>query len=466
MFALPGASHLEVTPIVVDGVMYVTNVNECYAIDAGSGRRLWHYERPRTKGVAGDAGGGINRGVAVAGDRLFMVTDHAHLIALNRFTGGLLWDQHMADWRQNYGATSAPLIVGDLVISGTSGGDEGIRGFVAAFEQATGKEVWRFWTVPRPGEPGSETWRGRDIAHPCASAWLTGTYDPDLQTVFWPTGNPCPDYDGSQRLGDNLYSDSILALDPTTGRLKWHFQYTPHDVWDWDSQQPPVLVDTEWHGAPRKLLLHANRNGFFYVLDRTDGSLLLAKPFVKKLTWAKEIGSDGRPVLNPDQEPTAAGTKVCPSVDGASNWYSTAYSPATRLYYVQALEKCSIYILSPGQWIAGESFYGGSTRHVPGESPQKVLRAIDIQSGRIEWELSQEGSGSTWGGVLATAGGLVFVAEDSGALAAVNASNGNVLWQFQSNTHWKASPMTYVFDNHQYVSIAAGPTIITFGLTP
>ena len=224
MFTLPGASRLEVTPLVIDGIMYVTNANECYALDAGSGRRLWHYERSRTKGVAGDAGGGINRGVAVAGDRVFMVTDHAHVIALNRFTGALLWDQPTANWRQNYGATSAPLVVGDLVISGTSGGDEGIRGFVAALDQATGKEVWRFWTVPLPGEPGSETWRGRDIAHPCASAWLTGTYDADLQTLFWPTGNPCPDYDGSQRLGDNLYSDSILALDPATGHLKWHFQ--------------------------------------------------------------------------------------------------------------------------------------------------------------------------------------------------------------------------------------------------
>ncbi len=466
MFTLPGASRLEVTPVVIDGVMYVTNVNECYALDAGSGRSLWHYERPRTKGVAGDAGGGINRGVAVAGDRVFMVTDHAHLIALNRFTGALLWDQRMADWRQNYGATSAPLVVGELVVSGTSGGDEGIRGFVAAFDQSTGKEVWRFWTVPRPGEPGSETWRGTDIAHPCASTWLTGTYDAALQTVFWPTGNPCPDYDGSQRLGDNLYSDSMLALDAATGRLKWHFQYTPHDVWDWDAQQPPVLVDTDWRGESRKLLLHANRNGFFYVLDRTNGALLLAKPFVQKLTWAREIGPDGRPVLNPDQEPTHAGTRVCPSVDGASNWFSTAFSPATGLYYVQALEKCSVYVLAPGRWVAGESFYGGSTRNVPGEPGQKVLRAINIQTGAIEWELPQAGAGNSWGGTLATAGGLVFVAEDSGALVAVDATNGTTLWQFQANTHWKASPMTYVFDGHQYVAIAVGPSIVAFGLTP
>jgi alcohol dehydrogenase (cytochrome c) len=249
-------------------------------MDLLAGRRLAAGSDPGG-GERGDVRGGINRGVAVAGDRVFMVTDHAHIIALNRFTGPLLWDTEMADWRQNYGATSAPLAVGGLVVSGTSGGDEGIRGFVAAFDQATGKEAWRFWTVPKRGEPGSETWKGKDIDRPYASAWLTGTYDPDLETLYWPTGNPCPDYDGSERLGDNLYSDSILALDARSGRLKWYYQYTPHDLWDWDSQQPPVLVDADWQGKPRRLLLHANRNGFFYVLDRTNGALLLAKPFIK-----------------------------------------------------------------------------------------------------------------------------------------------------------------------------------------
>ena len=463
-FTLDGASRLEVTPVVVDGVMYVTNANECYALDAGSGRRIWHFKRPRTPGLAGDAAGGINRGVAVSGDRVFMVTDHAHIIALNRFTGTLLWDTEMADWRQNYGATSAPLAAGDVVISGTSGGDEGIRGFVAAFDQGTGKQVWRFWTVPRPGEPGSETWRGRDILHPCASAWFTGTYDAALETVYWPTGNPCPDYDGTERVGDNLYSDSILALDLRSGRLKWHYQYTPHDLWDWDAEQPPVLIDADWQGQLRHLLLHANRNGFFYVLDRTNGALLLAKPFVRKLTWAREIGADGRPVLNPNQVPTLAGTTVCPAVDGATNWFSTAYSASTGLYYVQTLESCDIYSRSPSTWRAGRSYYSGTTRRVPGESSQKVLRAIDIKSGRIAWELPQEGKGSTWGGVLATAGGLVIVAADDGALMAVDAKDGRMLWQFQTNSKWKASPMTYQFDGRQFIAIAAGPNILAFAL--
>jgi alcohol dehydrogenase (cytochrome c) len=462
-YALAATARLQMTPVVVDGIMYVTAVNECHALDAGTGRRIWEYKRPRTKGLSGDAGGGNNRGVAVAGDLVFMVTDHAHIFALDRFTGALRWDTEMADWRLNYGATSAPLAVGRLVISGSSGGDEGARGFLAAFDQATGKEVWRFWTVPKRGEPGSETWQGDGIDHPCATAWFTGTYDPELGTLYWPTGNPCPDYDGSLRLGDNLYSDSMLALDPQTGKLKWYFQYTPHDVWDWDAQQPPVLVDAEWQGRPRKLLLHANRNGFFYVLDRTNGQLLLAKPFVKKLTWASEIGADGRPVLVPEQGPTAEGREACPAVEGATNWFSTSYHPGTGLYYVQTLEKCTIYTRTPQEWQSGKSYFGGSTRETD-DPGQKVLRALDIKTGRAVWELPQAGTAQSWGGVLTTAGGLVFFGEDSGSLMAADATTGRPLWHFQANASWKSSPMTYMFDGKQYVAVAAGPSVISFAL--
>jgi alcohol dehydrogenase (cytochrome c) len=464
IFSFSDASRLEVTPIVVDGVMYVTSVNECYALDAGSGRPIWHFKRPRSKGLAGDAAGGINRGAAVAGGRLFLVTDDARLVALNRFTGDVLWETRMADPQQNYGATSAPLVVGPLVIVGPSGGDEGIRGFVAAFDVETGKETWRFWTVPKPGEPGSETWTGTDNNHGCGAAWLTGTYDPELDTLYWPTGNPCPDYDGSARRGDNLYTDSILALKPSTGRLAWYFQFTPHDLWDWDAQQPPVLVDADWRGTPRKLLLHANRNGFFYILDRTTGALVLAKPFVKKLTWAREIGADGRPALNDGQTPSAAGTKVCPAVEGATNWFSTSFSPQTGLYYVQALEKCNIYSRSPETWQAGRSYYSGATRDVPGEPGQKVLRAIDVHTGEVRWEVPQVGRASTWGGTLATAGGLVFFGDDSGSLSAVDAMDGTSVWRFDLNADWKASPMTYVFDHRQYIAVAAGPNIIAFAV--
>jgi alcohol dehydrogenase (cytochrome c) len=463
LFTITGASRLQATPIVVDGILYVTNANECYALDAGNGRVIWHYRRPRTQGLSGDASAGINRGVAVSGDRVFMVTDHAHIIALHRFTGRLLWETEMADFRQNYGATSAPLAVSSLVISGTSGGDEGARGFVAAYDQETGREVWRFWTVPGRGEPGSETW-GPGIDHACATAWLTGTYDPDTRTLYWPTGNPCPDFDGEVRPGDNLYSDSILALDVQTGALKWYYQYTPHDVWDWDAQQPPVLVDRTFRGAPRKLLLQANRNGFFYVLDRTNGDLLLARPFVKNLTWAREIGSDGRPVLNPAQEPTPEGTRVCPAVEGATNWFSTAYNPETGLYYVQTLEKCNIFTRTPEEWQAGRSYYGGATKRVEGETPQKILRALDVETGTAVWELPQTGPANSWGGALATKSGLVFFGEDSGAFMAVDAANGEPLWRFQTNGLWKASPMTYVFDGRQFVAVASGPNLLAFAL--
>src|SRR5277367_6723583 len=443
MFPVANARRLEVTPIVIGGIMYITNANECYAVDARSGRQIWHYGRPLTKGVIGDAESGINRGVAVLGDRVFMTTDNAHIIALSRITGQLLWDAEMADYRQHYGTTSAPLVVNDLVLSGTSGGDEGARGFVDAYRAATGERVWRFWNMPAKGEPGSETWVGRAIEHGCVGGWLTGTFDPVINTIYWPTGNPCPDYNGDERKGDNLYANSVLALEPETGKLRWYFQFSPHDLHDWDATEPPLLIDAEFHGHPRKLLVQANRNGFFYVLDRVTGEFLLGEPFVKKLTWASGIGADGRPKLAPGQEPSEAGTKTCPSVAGAANWMATAYNPATGLFYVMALESCAIYTKSSAWWEPGQSFYGGAARHVPGEIDRKFLRAIDIQTGKIVWEVPQVGSGHSGGGVLSTAGGLVFFGDDNGALAAVDAKTGQALWHFHTNVTWRASPMTY-----------------------
>jgi alcohol dehydrogenase (cytochrome c) len=464
IFSLPNTSRLQVTPVVVNGVMYVTSANECYALDAGAGREIWHYRRPRTKGLVGNAAGGINRGVAVAGDRVFMVTDHAHIIALNRFTGALVWETEMADWRQNYNATGAPLAVGNLVVTGTSGGDEGVRGFVAAFDQSTGKEVWRFWTVPRPGEPKSETWQGKGIEHPGATTWLTGSYDPELDTIFWPTGNPSPDLIGDDRGGDNLYSDSIVALDAKTGRLKWHFQFTPHDVWDYDAQETPALIDATWQGRPRKLLVQANRNGFFYVLDRTDGKFLSGKQYAKNVTWASGLTPEGRPIVVAGMEPSLDGKRVCPSLEGSSNWYSTSFNPATGLYYVQTNDKCGVFTRTPMEWEAGKGFMGGSFKQAPDEPAQRILRAIDIQTGKIVWELPQTGAVDSWGGALSTAGGLVFFGEDSGSLMAADAATGKALWSFQTSQLWKASPMTYLFDNTQYVAVAAGSNIIAFGL--
>lgn len=466
MFPVPNARHLEVTPLVVEGLMYVTAGNRAIALDAGTGRQIWEYSRPLTKGLIGDASGGINRGAAVLGDRLFMVTDHAHLIALDRFSGQLAWDVEMADYRQHYGATSAPLVVNDLVISGTSGGDEGARGFIDAYRASTGERAWRFWTMPaKRGDPGSESWVGRAMEHGCSTAWLTGTYDPESRLLYWTVGNPCPDYNGDERKGDNLYSDSVVALEPETGKLRWHFQFTPHDLHDWDATQTPLLADMTFRGRPRKLLMQANRNGFFYVLDRVTGEFLLAEPFVRKMTWAKGIGPDGRPVLIPGSDPSPQGTKTCPAVEGAANWMSTAYNPATRLFYVTALESCSVYSKSGAWWEPGKSFYGGGTRRPPGEVGEKVLRAIHPETGKIAWEVPQVGEAQSWGGVLSTAGGVVFFGEDSGAFAAVDAATGEALWHFQTNQLWKASPMTFEAGGEQFVAIAAGSNIICFGLS-
>jgi alcohol dehydrogenase (cytochrome c) len=464
MFQIPDSGRLEVTPVVVNGVMYVTTVNAAFALDAHTGQQLWRYRRSRSKGLAGDAAGGINRGVAVLEDKVFLVTDNAHLLALDRATGKLVWETTMADSSQNYGSTSAPLIVKDLVISGVSGGDEGVRGFLSAYKVSNGERVWRFWTIPAPGEPLSETWKGHGGLHGCGTTWLTGTYDPEENLLYWPTGNPCPDYNGDVRRGDNLYSSSVVALDPATGKLRWYYQYTPHDVHDWDGVQTPMLVDADFQGSQRHLLLQASRNGFFYVLDRSNGKVLLAKPFVSKLTWASEIGPDGRPKMLPGADPTPEGTKACPAVEGASNWMSTAFDAATDLFYLEALEKCNIYVKSPPVWEAGKSYYGGSTRDVPGEPGQKFLRALDIQTGKIVWEHPQKGPATTWGGVLLTDGGLVFYGDDGGSFAAVDAKSGTQLWEFRAHAFWKASPMTYMAGGAQYVAVAAGGVILAFGL--
>jgi alcohol dehydrogenase (cytochrome c) len=458
-FTLKDAGQLQVTPVVAGGIMYVAGVNECYALDAGTGRQIWYYGRQRTPNLS--TGGHANRGVAVAGDRVFMETDNAHIIAINRFTGALVWDAELGDTRNNYAATSAPLPAGNLIVSGVSGGEHGANGFVAAHDQETGKEVWRFATVPRRGEPGSETWDGKDIDHGGAPTWFTGSYDPELDVVYWPTGNPSKEYNGDHRKGDNLYSDSILALDRKTGRLEWYYQFTPHDLWDWDATETSVLVDAPWNGQPRQLMLHANRNGFFYVFDRRDGTLLLAKPFVKNLTWASGIGSDGRPIRLPNQEPTPEGTKVCPSQDGATNWFSPSFSPATGLYYLQTFEKCSVYTKSDqGDWQSGKSYLGGTQRVADDPEPRRVLKAIDVRTGAVAWELPQVGPAYSWGGTLATATGLVFVAEDGGALMAVDSENGRPLWSLPTNQTWRASPMTYMFDGRQFIAIASGPNII------
>ncbi len=451
---------LETTPLVLDGVMYVTGPNEVDALDGRSGHEIWRYSRPRTPGgtIAGDAAKGANRGVAVLGDRIFFVTDNAHLICLHRLTGAVLWDIFMPEEPEHYGGTSAPLVVDDLVIAGVSGADEGIRGFVAAYKAATGELAWRFWAVPRTDESGSQTWKGNGSGISGGSTWLTGSYDAETGVLYWATGNPYPDTDGDNRGGENLYTDCDLALDAKTGKLLWYYQFTPHDLHDWDATEPLVLVDAPFHGSPRKLLLHANRNGFFYVLDRTNGRMLQATPLVKKLTWASGIGENGRPDLLPANETSAGGVKTCPAVRGATNWYSTAYNPATHLYYVMTVEDCTIYRKSQN---------GGYGRvDDPADPPMKYLRAFDIETGKVAWEKPLIGPAeANYSGVLSTAGGLVFFGETSGGFAAVDAKTGEYLWHFETNQPWKASPMTYTAAGRQYVAIASGANILSFALS-
>jgi alcohol dehydrogenase (cytochrome c) len=463
-FTLPEVSPLQGTPLVVDGLMYVTAANLCYALDAGSGRVVWKWQRPRTQGLVGGAAGGTNRGAAYANGRIFMATDNAHMIALDRWTGKLLWESTVVDSRLNYTISSAPIAVGDIVITGTAGGEEGARGLIAAYDQKTGKEVWRFWTVPARGEPGSETWQGTGIDHPGAVAWFTGVYDPETDLVFWQTGNPGEDYNGDQRKGDNLYSDAIVALEAKTGKLRWYYQTTPHDLWDWDATETPLVINTNWQGQPRKLLVQGNRNGFFYVWDRTNGKLLLARQFINTLTWAKEIGKDGRPVLVPGQEPKPEGTRVCPSQDGATNWYSPSFNPATGLFYMQTNEKCSIYTKREDSFELGRAFLGGAQRVDPADKPVRILRALDLQTGKVKWEIPQIGTANTWGGTLATSTGLVFFGEDSGSFVAADAVTGKVLWTYQGNVNWHASPMAYQFDKKQFIAVAAGTSVVAFGL--
>jgi alcohol dehydrogenase (cytochrome c) len=461
IFPLPRAPRLEGTPVVVDGVMYVTAVNSAYALDALTGRQLWAFSRPQTPGLLGEAAGGANRGVAIGQGRVLLMTDNAHLLALDKNTGKLLWDTAMTDWpKSQYSASGAPLVIGEHVITGVAGGEEGARGFVASYRLSTGEREWQFWTIPKPGEKLSETWVGDALEYGCGATWMSGSYDPHLDLLYWAVGNPCPDFNGTNRQGDNLYTDSVLALKPDTGELKWYYQFTPHDTHDWDADEPLMLVDETFHGQARKLLVQANRNGFFFVLDRTNGKFLLGTPFVKKPTWASGYTSEGKPIRLPDSEPTPEGNLVCPAA--GTNWMSASYNPALKLLFFSASEQCAITKLVPAPFEMGKRFFNGTGSYLPGGT--RSVRALDIQTGKTVWDYVQTPGGRALSGTLSTDGGLVFIGEDTGMFTALDARSGKPLWHFPANETFRASPMSYMVGGKQFISIAAPSGYLTFGL--
>jgi alcohol dehydrogenase (cytochrome c) len=454
---------MEVTPVVVNGLMLVTAANDVYALDAQTGRVVWHYSRPISEGLIDDAAQHHSRGVGVWRSRIYAETDNAHLLCLDSRSGNLLWDVAYAEGNKNYGATSAPLVIKDKVIVGTSGGDDGVRGFVAAYEAASGKLAWKFWTIPGPGEPGSESWPGELYKHGGGTTWMPGTFDPELNTLYWGTSNPSPDFDGAVRPGDDLYTDCVLALDPDTGRLKWHFQFTPHDLFDYDATETPVLIDTIYRGVAQKLLVQANRNGFLYVLDRTNGKFLSAVRFSEKLNWASGIDAQGRPVRT-EVKPSPEGTRICPGFSGATNWFSPSYNPSTRLFYFLADEDCSIYSLKPQKFTEGRTYYSTGVSHSSADHGQKVLLAYDLEGDKPAWRSVQAGSGHSSAGVMSTAGGLLFFGDNSQSFEAVDCHNGKPLWHFNTGQTIHASPMSYAIQGKQYVAIAAGSDLFSFAL--
>ena len=454
VYHVPNARALQTSPLVYDGVMYATNSNAVYALDARSGRLVWSYVDARAKQP------GPNRGAAISGDRVYFMTSDNYLTALDRQTGGVIFSEQFASVDDGVTSTSAPLVVKDKVIVGSTGGDSGMRGFLAALSAETGEEIWRIYTVPAKGEPGSETW-GDLIKWGGGATWLPGTFDPELNTLYWTTGNPWPDFNAKARPGDNLYTSSLLALDPDTGKMKWYFQFTPHDTHDWDAQSWPMLVDLEWEGKPRKLVLHANRNGFFYVLDRETGKFLRATQLIDSVDWATGIDKNGRPILVPGKDPTLEGNWVCPSVKGATNWMGQTYHPGTELLYALTLEQCGWYSSSEQEPVPMKNFSGGGAT---AEGGQVILRAIDPQTGERAWEYPMTGFGRMWTGTVSTSTGVIFSGDDAGQLVALEAKTGRHLWNFNMGEELTASPVIYEVDGKQQVAIASATAIFAFGL--
>ena len=478
-FQARSLEKFEATPLVVDGVMYVTQApNDVVALNAATGEIKWIYSYSPSR-EARPCCGRVNRGVSILGNTLYMATIDAHLVALDARTGEVVWNKEVAKPEAGYAMTHAPLIVKDKVIVGTAGGEYGIRGFIAAYDAATGNEAWRFYTIPGKGEPGNETWAGDSWMHGGASVWVTGSYDPQLNLTYWGIGNPGPDWNSDKRGGDNLYSDCVVALDAATGKLKWYFQFTPHDDFDYDSTQVPVLADIDWPGKdgrtqPRKVMLWGNRNGFVYTLDRTTGQFLMGKPF-SKVTWASGLDEAGRPMRVNGAVPSVEGTKVYPSAIGATNWYPPAFSPRTGLFYIPAWD--DVYgnmTKSDVEFSEGKQFVGGASGTVipalRGPQVRKpnemvgygAVRAIDPRTGEKKWEFKM--GDVTTSGLLTTASDLLFTGGREGYFQALDARTGKLLWKTNGGAEIAMGPMTYQVNGKQYVAFSAGSSLFVYAL--
>lgn len=454
-------SKFETSPIVADGVMYISEPpSNVTALDAQTGRPLWKYKHPMSPDVPVCCGR-VNRGVAVLDDAVYIGTLDMRLVALDAKSGLVKWSVVVDDYKLGQSLTGAPLALDGKIIVGMAGGEYGVRGFLDAYDAATGERLWRFWTVPSPGEPGSETWAGDSWRRGSAPTWVTGSYDPDLNLIYWGTGNPGPDWNGDVRAGDNLYSNSLIALDADSGRLKWHFQFTPHDEHDWDATAVPVLIDGVVSGEARKLLLFANRNAFYYVLDRQTGEFLLGKAFAKQ-TWASGLDDSGRPIRLPDTDPTVTGTRIYPSVFGGTNWYSPSYSPSDHLFFVNAADGGQVYLKAEAVYQAGAQYGAGGAHDITDEETRGEIRALQPETGELKWAFPLQKR--SWAGLLSTAGGIVVGGSAEGDVFALHSQTGRPLWHFQTGGRIYANPVTYTVNGRQQIAIAAGHALYVFGL--
>lgn len=445
------------SPIAIDGILYITEPGgEVVALDGRTGRPVWRYARRPPPDLHACCGAS-NRGLAVLNDLLYVGTLDAHLLAIDLQTGKLRWDAVVADYRAGHAVTVAPLAFGDKVVVGIAGGEYGIRGFLDAYDAKTGARLWRFWTVPGPGEAGHESWPVDSWKTGGASTWITGSYDPELNTLYWGTGNPGPDYNGDERVGDNLYSCSLIALDAGTGKLRWHFQFTPHDVNDWDSTHVPMLVVENG----RKLVVVANRNGFYYVLDRATGAFVRGVQFGRQ-TWASGLDDKGRPIRLPNTEPTAEGRMVYPGFHGVTNWFSPSFSPLTGLVYVAVREEPAYFSKQKMTYSAGQWFSGGNPRGVEKVEPTGSIRALEHATGKLVWEFPLKSP--PWAGLMATAGGVVFGGSSEGMFYALEAASGKPLWHFGTGGAIFANPVSFLVNGRQHVAIAAGNALFAFAL--